>query len=128
MRFFRNPVLESLRISCICLLKNPKRGPSIPLPQFDLCLNYTHFFQVKKWAEHHRLVGSYEHRLSGSGLALLVIFFLQRAGVVPVLQEVYPTKFGTLQPIIGKLSYDFSRQVKTVHVVTLSKSKVLNSK
>ena len=71
-------------------------------------------FQVKRWAEHHDLLGPFQRKLSGFGLTLMVIFYLQQTGIVPNLQVDYNSTFNTNRSVIGRVAYDFSRQVMLV--------------
>jgi hypothetical protein len=78
-------------------------------------------FKVKRWAEYHDLLGPFQRRLSGFGLTLMVIFYLQQIGIVPNLQVDYNSTFNTNKSVLGKVAYDFSRHVIFRHILILAK-------
>jgi len=69
---------------------------------------------VKAWANFHALVGARWCRLSSHALALMVIFFLQRAGVAPVLQKEYPDLFAADTPIVSDMQYVVQDQLEAL--------------
>ena len=64
---------------------------------------------VKAWALTNGLTGPIDMKLSGYGLALMVIFFLQSCDppVLPVWQEKHPEDFATYASVIRHLEYNY---------------------
>lgn len=62
---------------------------------------------VKSWAKHHDLLGTYNKRLSGYGLILMLIFYLQQLKVLPCLQQEHVVEFNKWVCVMDHLEYKF---------------------